>query len=153
MLKENTKATDFTLSNQFGEPVNLHDFLGQTIVLYFYPKDDTPGCTKEACTFVAAYEGFKNRNITVIGISKDSVKSHQKFAEKYQLPFQILADPDLTAIQAYDVWQEKKLYGKTYMGIVRCTYIIDETGMIKKVYEKVTPASHAQDILNDLEAN
>ena len=133
MLDIHTPAPVFALPDQAGNIVKLTDFKGQKVVLYFYPKDNTPGCTKEACAFASAYNGFKEQNVAVIGISKDSVKSHQKFADKFQLPFLILADPDLQAIQAYDVWKEKKLYGRTYMGILRSTYLIDEDGIIQHV--------------------
>lgn len=150
MLDIHSPAPAFALPDQAGNIVKSADFKGQKVVLYFYPKDNTPGCTKEACAFASAYNGFKEQNVTVIGISKDSVKSHQKFADKFQLPFLILADPDLEAIQAYDVWKEKKLYGRTYMGILRSTYLIDEDGIIQHVYEKVDPTTHAQTILEDL---
>ncbi len=147
MLETGSKAPDFTLPDKDGKPVSLSDFLGRKVVLYFYPKDNTPGCTRQACAFGSAYEGFKAKNVVVIGISKDSVASHQKFAAKYELPFVLLSDPDLTAIQAYGVWQEKKLYGKVSMGVVRSTYLIDETGIIKKVMPKVKPDTNAQEIL------
>lgn len=147
MLKEGTKAPNFSLNDKDGNQVTLSDFLGKKIVLYFYPKDNTPGCTRQACAFASAYEQFKNQEIAVIGISKDSVKSHQNFAAKYELPFVLLSDPELEAIQAYDVWQEKKLYGKVSMGVVRTTYIIDENGMIEKTMEKVKPDTNAADIL------
>lgn len=147
MLKEGTKAPDFSLNDKDGNQVTLSDFLGKKIVLYFYPKDNTPGCTRQACAFASAYEQFKNQEIAVIGISKDSVKSHQNFAAKYELPFVLLSDPELEAIKAYDVWQEKKLYGKVSMGVVRTTYIIDENGMIEKTMEKVKPDTNAADIL------
>lgn len=147
MLKEGTKAPNFSLNDKDGNQVTLSDFLGKKIVLYFYPKDNTPGCTRQACAFASAYEQFKNQEIAVIGISKDSVKSHQNFAAKYELPFVLLSDPELEAIKAYDVWQEKKLYGKVSMGVVRTTYIIDENGMIEKTMEKVKPDTNAADIL------
>lgn len=150
MLETGMKAIDFTLPDKDGNEVSLHDFKGKKVVLYFYPKDNTPGCTKQACAFAASFEEFKQENIVVIGISKDSTKSHQKFADKYDLPFLLLSDPELTVIQAYDVWKEKKLYGKTYMGVVRATYIIDEEGMIIKVFEKANPTTNAQDILTFL---
>lgn len=121
------------------------------MVLYFYPRDNTPGCTKEACAFAGAYEGFRQNDIVVIGVSKDSEASHRKFAEKYNLPFILVSDPELQAIQAYDVWQEKKLYGKVSMGVVRSTYIIDEAGMIEKVYPKVKPDTNAAEILDYLQ--
>ena len=147
MLEVGMKAPDFTLSDKDGNAVSLSDFLGKKVVLYFYPKDNTPGCTRQACAFAAAYEGFKSRDVVVIGISKDSVASHLKFAQKHDLPFILLSDPELQAIQAYDVWQEKKLYGKVSMGVVRSTYIIDEQGMIEKVMPKVKPDTNAAEIL------
>ena len=150
MLETGTKAPDFTLTDKEGNKVSLSDFLGKKVVLYFYPKDNTPGCTRQACTFAAAYEGFKGKNTVVIGISKDSAESHRKFAEKYNLPFILLADTELTAIKAYDVWQEKKLYGKVSMGVVRSTYIIDEKGVIEKVMPKVKPDTNAAEILEYL---
>lgn len=150
MLEANRKAPDFTLSDKDGRQVNLSDFLGKKVVLYFYPKDNTPGCTRQACAFAAAYEQFKEQDVVVIGISKDSTASHQKFAQKYDLPFILLSDPELQAIQAYDVWQEKKLYGKVSMGVVRTTYIIDEQGNIEKVMPKVKPDTNAAEILDYL---
>lgn len=150
MLNAGMKAPDFTLENQNGDTVRLSDFLGKKVVLYFYPKDNTPGCSRQACAFAAAYEGFRSENVAVIGISKDSVASHLKFAQKYELPFVLLSDPQLHAIQAYDVWQEKKLYGKVSMGVVRTTYIIDEQGIIKKVMPKVKPDTNASEILEYL---
>ena len=150
MLEANRKAPDFTLTDKDGRQVSLSDFLGKKIVLYFYPKDNTPGCTRQACAFAAAYEQFKEQDVVVIGISKDSTASHQKFAQKYDLPFILLSDPELQAIQAYDVWQEKKLYGKVSMGVVRTTYIIDEQGNIEKVMPKVKPDTNAAEILDYL---
>ena len=147
MLEVGMKAPEFTLSDKDGNAVSLSDFLGKKVVLYFYPKDNTPGCTRQACAFAAAYEGFKSRDVVVIGISKDSVASHLKFAQKHELPFILLSDPELQAIQAYGVWQEKKLYGKVSMGVVRSTYIIDEQGMIEKVMPKVRPDTNAAEIL------
>ena len=147
MLEIGMKAPEFTLSDKDGNAVSLSDFLGKKVVLYFYPKDNTPGCTRQACAFAAAYEGFKAKDVAVIGISKDSVASHLKFAQKHDLPFVLLSDPELQAIQAYDVWQEKKLYGKVSMGVVRSTYIIDEQGMIEKVMPKVKPDTNAAEIL------
>lgn len=143
-------APDFALQDKTGNQVKLSDFAGQKVVLYFYPKDNTPGCTRQACAFAAAYDDFKKRNITVIGISKDSVESHRKFAEKHNLPFILLADPELQAIKAYGVWQEKKLYGKVSMGVVRTTFIIDENGKIEKIMPKVKPDTNAEEILNSL---
>ena len=151
MLEVGTKAPEFTLPDKDGNPVSLRDFLGKKVVLYFYPKDNTPGCTKQACAFAASYEGFKAKNVAVIGVSKDSVASHQKFAAKYDLPFLLLSDPELQAIQAYGVWQEKKLYGKVSMGVVRSTYLIDEQGVIARVMPKVKPDTNAADILAALE--
>ena len=147
MLNENTKAPEFTLHDKDGNSVSLSDFRGKKVVLYFYPKDNTPGCTRQACAFAAAYEGFRSRDVVVIGISKDSVASHLKFAQKYDLPFILLSDPELQAIQAYGVWQEKKLYGKVSMGVVRSTFIIDEQGQIEKVMPKVKPDTNAAEIL------
>ena len=151
MLEVGTKAPEFTLPDKDGNPVSLSDFLGKKVVLYFYPKDNTPGCTKQACAFAASYEGFKAKNVAVIGVSKDSVASHQKFAAKYDLPFLLLSDPELQAIQAYGVWQEKKMCGKVSMGVVRSTYLIDEQGVIARVMPKVKPDTNAADILAALE--
>ncbi len=150
MLDIGTKAPDFTLTDKSGKEISLSDFLGKKVVLYFYPKDNTPGCTRQACAFSGLYKQFKEKNIEVIGISKDSVASHQKFAEKHGLDFILLSDPDLIAIKAYDVWQEKKLYGKVSMGVVRTTYIIDEKGYIEKVMPKVKPDTNAAEILAEL---
>lgn len=147
MLEAGTKAPGFTLPDKNGELVSLSDFAGKKVVLYFYPRDNTPGCTRQACAFAGAYEEFKNQNVAVIGVSKDSAASHQKFAEKYGLPFILLSDPELTAIQAYDVWQEKKNYGKVSMGVVRSTYVIDENGVIEKVIPKAKPDTNAAEIL------
>ena len=147
MLEIGMKAPNFSLLNQNGETVSLSDFYGKRVVLYFYPKDNTPGCTRQACAFAAAYDGFKSQDVQVIGISKDSVASHLKFAQKHELPFVLLSDPDLSAIQAYDVWKEKKLYGKTSMGVVRTTYIINGEGIIEKVMHKVKPDTNAAEIL------
>ena len=152
MLEAQMKAPDFNLFDKDGNTVRLSDFQGKKVVLYFYPKDNTPGCTQQACAFAASYEQFKTQNVVVIGISKDSVASHQKFAQKYDLPFILLSDPELQAIQAYDVWQEKKLYGKVSMGVVRTTYIINEQGIIEKVMPKVKPDTNAADILAYLAA-
>ena len=151
MLEIGMKAPEFTLSDKDGNTVSLSDFLGKKVVLYFYPKDNTPGCTRQACAFAAAYEGFKAKDVVVIGISKDSVASHLKFAQKYDLPFVLLSDSELQAIQAYGVWQEKKLYGKVSMGVVRSTFIIDELGNIEKVMPKVKPDTNAAEILAYLE--
>ena len=153
MLETGMKAPDFSLLDKDGNTVRLSDFQGKKVVLYFYPKDNTPGCTRQACAFAASYAQFKTQDVVVIGISKDSVASHQKFAQKYDLPFILLSDPELQAIQAYGVWQEKKLYGKVSMGVVRTTYIIDEQGHIEKVMPKVKPDTNAADILSYLEGN
>ncbi len=150
MLEVGAKAPDFTLKDKDGNDVSLKDFYGKKVVLYFYPKDNTPGCTKQACAFAGTYKGFEELGVQVIGISKDSVKSHANFAAKYNLPFILLADPELQAIQAYDVWKEKKLYGKVSMGVVRTTYIIDESGVIEKVMAKVKPDTNAAEILEYL---
>ena len=147
LLEVGTKAPDFTLPDKDGQNVSLSDFAGKKVVLYFYPKDNTPGCTRQACAFAGAYEAFRTLDAVVIGVSKDSAASHRKFAEKYNLPFLLLSDPELTVLQAYGVWQEKKLYGKVSMGVVRTTFIIDETGVIEKVMPKVKPDTNAADIL------
>ena len=150
MLEIGMKAPEFTLNDKDGNTVSLSDFLGKKVVLYFYPRDNTPGCTRQACAFAAAYEGFKAKDVVVIGISKDSVASHQKFAQKYDLPFILLSDPELQAIQSYGVWQEKKLYGKVSYGVVRTTFIIDEEGNIEKIMPKVKPDTNAAEILSYL---
>ena len=150
MLEKGMKAPDFTLQDKDGNMVSLSDFAGRKVVLYFYPKDNTPGCTRQACAFAGSYEAFKSLSAVVIGVSKDSVASHAKFAAKHELPFVLLADPELEAIKAYDVWQEKKLYGKVSMGVVRTTYVIDETGVIEKVMPKVKPDTNAAEILTYL---
>ena len=147
MLKEKEKAPDFTLEDKDGVRVSLSDFAGRKVVLYFYPKDNTPGCTRQACAFAAAYPEFLKRRVTVIGISKDSVASHAKFACKYELPFLLLSDPDRIAIEAYGVWQEKKMAGKVGMGVVRTTFLIDEEGNIEKILPKVKPDTNAVELL------
>lgn len=147
MLEIGMKAPGFKLQDKDGNDVSLADFRGKKVVLYFYPKDNTPGCTRQACAFAAAYEDFKKDDVVVIGVSKDSVASHVKFAEKHSLPFILLSDPELIAIQAYDVWKEKNLYGKVSMGVVRSTYIIDDEGNIEKVMPKVKPDTNAAEIL------
>ena len=151
MLEEGKKAPEFTLPDKDGKEVSLKDFRGQKVVVYFYPKDSTPGCTKQACAFRDAYAEYEKLHVPVIGISKDSVKSRGNFAARQALPFILLSDPELSAIQAYDVWKEKKLYGKVSMGVVRTTYLIDEEGMIEKVYEKVKPEKNAGEILEYLQ--
>ena len=150
MLEIGMKAPEFALKDQNGNTVSLSDFQGKKVVLYFYPKDNTPGCTRQACAFAAAYEGFKSRDVAVIGVSKDSTASHQRFAQKYDLPFILLSDPELQAIQAYGVWQEKKLYGKISMGVVRTTFIIDALGNVEKIMPKVKPDTNAAEILEYL---
>lgn len=147
MLNIGDKAPDFTLTDKDGREVSLSDFYGKRIVLYFYPRDNTPGCTRQACAFAGLYGEFERRGVQVIGISRDSVASHQKFAEKYGLPFVLLSDPELEAIKAYGVWQEKKLYGKVSFGVVRTTFIIDEQGNIAHVMPKVKPDTNASEIL------
>ncbi len=150
MLKEGTKAPDFTLPDQNGDMHSLSDYEGKKVVLYFYPKDNTAGCTKQACSFGELYPLFREKGAVVIGVSKDSVASHKKFEEKYGLPFTILSDTGLEVIKAYDVWKEKKNYGKVSMGVVRTTYLIDENGVIVKALEKVKAAENPQDMLDIL---
>ena len=150
MLEVGTKAPDFALLNQDGETVRLSDFLGKRVVLYFYPRDNTPGCTRQARAFAESHEQFQALDVVVIGISKDSVASHVKFAQKQALPFVLLSDPELQVIQAYGVWQEKKLYGKVSMGVVRSTYLIDPEGKIERVMPKVKPDTNAAEILQYL---
>jgi len=147
MLKEGSTAPAFKTTDANGETVSLKDLRGQKVVLYFYPKDDTPGCTKEACSFRDAFAKFKKRDIKIFGISPDSEKSHQKFITKYKLPFTLLADADHSIADTYGVWGEKKFMGRTYMGILRTTFLIDEKGKIKKVFEKVKPEDHADEVL------
>ncbi len=147
MLEVGMQAPDFTLPDKNGDLVSLSDFRGRKVVLYFYPKDNTPGCTRQACAFALNYGAFQEKNVAVIGVSKDSVASHLKFAEKYDLPYVLLSDKELEVIQAYGVWQEKKLYGKVSMGVVRSTYLINEDGVIEKVMAKVKPDTNAEEIL------
>ncbi len=150
MLEPGTKAPQFALPDKEGKLVSLSDFLGKKVVLYFYPRDNTPGCTRQACAFGAAYGDFQALGAVVIGVSKDSIASHQKFAAKHELPFILLSDPELQAIQAYGVWQEKKNYGKVSMGVVRSTFVIDENGMVEKVMPKVKPDTNAGESLEYL---
>ena len=152
MLETGIKAPDFTLLNQDGESVTLSQYLGKKVILYFYPKDNTPGCTKQACGFAQLYPDFNERGAVILGVSKDSVKSHKKFQEKYQLPFTLLSDPELQVIQAYDVWKDKNMYGKKVMGVVRTTYLINEEGIIEKAYTKVKAAQNPEDMLEVLNA-
>ena len=152
MIEVGAQAPDFTLRDAQGNAVSLKDYRGKKVVLYFYPRDNTPGCTREACAFREAHGQFQAQNAVVLGVSRDSETSHQKFAEKYNLPFLLLSDPELTVLQAYGVWQEKKLYGKVSMGVVRTTYLINEEGVIEKVMPKVKPDTNAADILAYLQA-
>ena len=148
MLEVGTRAPAFTLPDQDGKMVSLKDFKGQKVVLYFYPKDNTPGCTKQACNFGELLPQFREKGAAVVGVSKDSVASHKKFQEKFGLPFTLLSDPELKAIQAYGVWQEKNMYGKKTMGVVRTTYLIDEKGVIVKAFGKVKAAENPQQMLD-----
>ncbi|MCI9595790.1 MAG: thioredoxin-dependent thiol peroxidase [Firmicutes bacterium] len=148
MLEIGTKAPGFTLPDQNGEIHSLEEFKGKKVILYFYPRDNTPGCTKQACGFGELYPQFQEKGAVVIGISKDSVKSHKKFEEKFNLPFTLLSDPELAAIQGYDVWKEKNMYGKKSMGVVRTTYLIDEDGIIVKALGKVKAADNPQQMID-----
>ncbi len=150
MLQAGEKAPDFTLKDKNGQDVSLSDFIGKKVVLYFYPKDNTPGCTRQACAFAATFSEFEKKGVVVIGISRDSAESHRRFAEKYSLPFIILSDTELDAIQKFGVWQEKKMYGKVSMGVVRSTFIIDENGIVLKTMPKVKPDTNAAEILAEL---
>lgn len=145
-------APDFALPNQDGQIVRLSDLRGKWVVLYFYPKDMTPGCTQEACAFRDGYAEFEKRGVAVLGISADSVRSHQKFAEKYGLPFPLLADEGHQVCEAYGAWHQKSMYGKTYWGVARITFLIDPKGVVRHVFEKVSPSSHPQEVLAVLEA-
>lgn len=150
MLEVGIKAPEFTLQDKDGNVVSLSDFKNKKVVLYFYPKDSTPGCTKQACSFRDNYSEFQSKDVVVIGISKDSIKSHERFAQKNELPFILLSDSELEVIKAYDVWKEKKLYGKIGLGIARTTYIIDENGIIEKVYDKVKTDKNVGEVLEYL---
>ncbi len=152
MLKEKVKAPEFELQDENGKVHKLSDYAGTPIVLYFYPKDNTPGCTTEACSFRDNYSAYEKENVQILGVSVDSVKSHKKFQEKYSLPFPLLADVDHKVVEQYGVWKEKKMMGRTYMGIVRTTYLIDGKGMIAKVFENVKPSEHSQEVLEALKA-
>ena len=147
MLPVGTQAPDFTLPDKDGNPVSLRDFRGKKVVLYFYPRDNTPGCTRQACAFAKGDQDFAGKNAVVIGVSKDSAASHQKFAAKYGLPFVLLSDTETAVLQLYDVWKEKKLYGKVSMGVVRSTYLIDENGVIAAALPKVKPDDNAAQML------
>ena len=151
MPKEGSVAPNFAAKDANGETIRLKDLRGQKVVLYFYPKDDTPGCTREACSFRDAFADFKKRDIKVLGVSIDSEASHKKFAAKYKLPFTLLADPDHSIADAYGVYGEKKFMGRTYLGVKRVTFLIDEKGKVKKVFEKVKPEEHARDVLEAFE--
>ena len=150
MIEVGIKAPDFTLNDKDGNAISLSSFLGKKAVVYFYPKDNTPGCTRQACAFADSFSAFREKDVAVIGISRDSIASHVKFAEKYSLPFILLSDPDLEAIKAYGVWQEKKMCGKVGMGVVRTTFIIDENGFVEKVFPKAKPDTNATEILEYL---
>lgn len=153
MLKVGGKAPSFTLPDQDGKMHSLKDYAGKWVLVYFYPKDDTPGCTKEACALRDTFPSFGKLKATVFGVSADSVASHKKFATKYKLPFTLLADTEKKMITAYDVWQEKSMYGRTYMGIVRSSFLIDPDGKIAKMYPKVIPEKHAEEVIADLKEN
>ena len=146
-LKEGDKAPDFTAKDQNGKTVSLADFKGKTVILYFYPKDDTPGCTKEACSFRDADDVYRSKGIKVFGVSTDDEKSHQKFISKFQLPFDLLADTDKDIVEKYGVWGEKSMYGKKYMGTIRKTFLIDEKGKIAHIFDKVNVSEHADEVL------
>lgn len=151
MLEVNTKAPDFNLLDQHGNKVSLQDFKGKKVVVYFYPKDNTPGCTRQACAFTHKKDELSKRGVVVIGISKDSVESHVKFVEKQNLDLILLSDPNLEAIKAYDVWQEKNMYGKLVWGVVRTSYLIDENGMIIQVLKRVKPDFNADKVIDFLD--
>jgi len=146
-IESGTLAPDFELQDDTGVMQKLSDFRGKAVVLYFYPKDDTPGCTTEACNFRDDYSAYEDAGITILGVSPDSVKSHVKFKEKFDLPFPLLADEDHKVCEMYDVWALKKFMGREYMGVLRTTYLIDEQGLIVRVFEKVKPADHSKEIL------
>jgi len=150
MLKENDTAPEFSLQDQDGKYTRLMDFIGQPLVLYFYPKDDTPGCTTEACNFRDDYSEFVENGIQIVGISPDSVKSHQKFQSKYELPFNLLSDPDHKVAEQYGAWGIKKMYGREYEGILRTTFLIDKKGKIAKVFEGVKPADHSKEVIKEV---
>ena len=152
MLEVGSIAPDFTLLDQNGDSVSLSNFVGKKIILYFYSKDNTPGCTKQACGYAQNYHRFKEKDTIIIGISKDTVVSHKKFEEKYQLPFILLANPELDVLQAYDVWKEKNMYGRMVMGVVRTTYLINEEGIIEKAFTKVKAADDAERMLREIES-
>ena len=150
MLQVGELAPDFTTKGNHGEEVKLSNLKGERVVLYFYPKDNTPGCTTEACDFRDRHVDFQSEDTIVIGVSKDPMESHHKFIEKYQLPFILVSDPELEIIKAYEVWKEKNMYGKKIMGVERTTVLIDETGMVRKIYPKVKVKGHVEQVLKDL---
>jgi len=150
MVKVGKKAPDFTLLNQDGKKVKLSQFSGQNVVLYFYPKDNTSGCTIEACNFRDTFSELSNLGAVVIGISPDTAESHKKFAEKYNLPFNLLADPEKKVLEKYGVWKEKSMYGKKYMGVERTTFIIDKNRKVRKIFEKVKVPNHHNEVLEYL---
>ncbi len=150
MLQKGTQAPSITLQDSQGNTHTLSDYKGQTIVVYFYPRDDTPGCTTEACSFRDDYSAFKEAGVEIIGISPDTVESHQKFSEKYELPFTLLADPDHEVSKAYQVWGKKKSFGREYEGVFRTTFIIDSEGKIKRIFENVKPSEHSQEVLEEV---
>lgn len=149
-LKEGQKAPDFTANDQHGNNVSLSDFLGKDVILYFYPKDDTPGCTAEACSFRDDYQSLLQQNFEVLGVSTDDERSHQKFITKYSLPFSLISDTDKKIVETYGVWVEKNMYGKKYMGVARKTFIIDKDGLIRKIIDKVDTKNSSQQILDSL---
>ncbi len=153
MIEENKKAPQFTLPDQTGKKISLKDFKGKKVVLYFYPKDNTPGCTKEACDFRDSIEDFKKIKAVVLGVSPDSIESHKKFAEKYDLPFPLLSDPEKKVLNKYGVWKEKSMYGRKYMGVERTTVVIDENGKIMKIFPKVKVKGHVDQVKKILEGN
>ena len=150
MIEEGTKAPAFTLKNQDGKDVSLSDFAGKKVVIYFYPKDDTPGCTKEACSFRDSHQAILDKGAVILGVSADKEASHAKFREKYNLPFDLLSDPERTVIRAYNAWGTRSMYGKLFEGILRSTVVIDETGTVMKVFPKVSPAKHGEEVLGVL---
>ncbi len=152
MLEVGKKAPDFSLLNQDGNKISLKDYLGKKVVLYFYPKDDTSGCTKEACSFSADLPKFSKVDAIILGVSPDSVKSHKKFSEKYKLKFDLLADEEKKIVEKYGVWKEKSMYGRKYMGVERTTFIIDENGKIKKIFNKVKVEGHNKEVMESLKA-
>ncbi len=150
MLEVGKKAPDFKLKDQDGKTISLSDFKGKNVVLYFYPKDDTPGCTKEACSFRDELPRFGKIDAVILGVSPDSVESHKKFAQKFELPFTLLSDENKKVVEAYDVWKEKNNYGKKYMGVERTTYVIDKDGRIKKIFNKVKVDGHSEEVMDAL---